>query len=72
MLRGPLRIERGVLRAPDLAVDSEGDAGRAALAFDLAAWILDLELRGEGQRVRLLGPPDRPRRYEDPARASGP
>lgn len=72
LLRGPLRIERGVLRAPELVVESGGDAGRAALAFDLAAWILDLELRREGHRVRLFGPPDRPRRYEDPARATEP
>lgn len=72
LLRGPLRVERGVLRAPELVVEGEGGSARASLTFDLVAWILDLELRGEEQRVRLLGPPDRPRRYEDPARAPRP
>jgi hypothetical protein len=67
LLRGPFTVERGLLRAPGLTVEGEAGSARAALAFDLAAWILDLELRGESGSVRLLGPPDRPRRYEAPA-----
>ncbi len=63
LLRGPLLLERGVLRARELEVESAGGPGPATLVFDLAAWILDLELPASGGRVRFLGPPDRLRRY---------
>lgn len=63
LLRGPLLLERGVLRARELEVESAAGPGRATLAFDLAAWILDLELPASPGRLRFLGPPDRLRRY---------
>lgn len=68
LLRGPFTLERGLVRAPELTVEGTAGPGTAALAFDLAAWILDLELRGEAGGLRLLGPPDRLRRYEAAAR----
>jgi len=67
LLRGPLLLERGVLRARELEVESAGGPGPGTLAFDLAAWILDLELPAPAGRVRFLGPPDRLRRYGDEA-----
>lgn len=65
--RGPIALERGVARADDLVVEVEPEPGRARLAFDLASWILDLELALPSGRLRLLGPPERLRRYVEPA-----
>lgn len=70
LLHGALVLERGVARADDPSVETGGTAaGRARLSFDLAAWILDLDLALPGGRLRLLGPPDRLHRYIEPAPA---
>jgi len=69
-VRSPLVLERGVARGEDLAVEVEGGPGRGRLAFDLASWILDLDLAFPGGRLRLLGPPERLRRYVEAAAPS--
>ncbi|MDW8340030.1 MAG: hypothetical protein RMK73_00950 [Geminicoccaceae bacterium] len=77
VLAGPFALARGVLRAPELALASaRGGRARVRALFDLAAWILDLEIRpseADGPALRLLGPPHALRRYERgslPRRAS--
>jgi len=69
-VRSPLVLERGVALGEDLAVEVEGGPGRGRLTFDLASWILDLDLALPGGRLRLLGPPERLRRYVEAATPS--
>lgn len=68
VLRGPFTLERGVARAPALVVDDAIRGERPArMAFDLAAWILELALDEPGaphRSVRWVGPPDRLQRLK--------
>ncbi len=66
VLHGPFVVERGLVRAGELVLERAGRPSAAGtLGFDLANWILDLELRGDPGPIRWLGPPDRLRRYGD-------